>query len=98
MIRSLKAFMALLSRLIALVLRGLIVVYRYGISPILGPNCRYAPSCSAYAEQAIHRHGPLRGSWLAICRIARCHPWGASGYDPVPARGSVTHSHRNARS
>lgn len=73
-----------LLRFVALFLRGLIMIYRYGVSPILGPSCRYAPSCSAYAERAIHLHGPIRGVWLAIRRIGRCHPWGGSGYDPVP--------------
>ncbi|MCC8113837.1 MAG: membrane protein insertion efficiency factor YidD [Bacteroidales bacterium] len=58
--------------------------YRLCISPMLGQNCRYLPTCSEYALQALRKHGPLRGSWLAIKRISRCHPWGGSGYDPVP--------------
>jgi putative membrane protein insertion efficiency factor len=65
-------------------LRLLIRLYRYAISPMLGSNCRFHPSCSEYAEEAIGRHGSLRGSWLAARRIACCHPWHAGGYDPVP--------------
>jgi hypothetical protein len=63
---------------------GLIRVYQYGISPVLPRVCRYTPSCSEYASEAIERHGVLRGGWLAARRLLRCHPWGGSGYDPVP--------------
>jgi len=59
-------------------------LYRLLVSPMLGPACRYAPSCSAYALEAIAVHGPLRGWLLAGRRLLRCHPWGGSGYDPVP--------------
>lgn len=62
----------------------LIRFYRYAISPLLGANCRYEPTCSAYAEEAIRRHGVIKGGWLALKRIGRCNPWGGSGYDPVP--------------
>lgn len=58
--------------------------YKYSISPLLPPACRYTPTCSEYAIQALKKYGPFKGLWLAVKRIARCHPWGGSGYDPVP--------------
>jgi len=58
--------------------------YRFLLSPMLGSNCRFQPSCSAYALEAIEQHGAARGGWLSVKRICRCHPWGAHGYDPVP--------------
>jgi uncharacterized protein len=62
----------------------LVRMWQVGPSAILPPSCRYQPSCSAYAIQALRRYGALKGSWLAMKRIARCHPWGGHGYDPVP--------------
>ena len=67
-------------------LRNLIRGYRYFLSPLLGPSCRFYPSCSEYAEDAIRRHGALRGCWLGAKRIACCNPWHTGGYDPVPGR------------
>jgi uncharacterized protein len=63
---------------------ALLRAYRFAISPLYGQVCRYHPSCSAYALEAVTVHGSLRGSWLAVRRVARCHPWAAGGYDPVP--------------
>ena len=62
----------------------LIRFYQWVISPIIGPKCRYQPTCSHYAVEALKKHGPFKGFWLAVRRIARCHPWGGSGWDPVP--------------
>ena len=73
-----------LSRALAWLLMQPIRFYRFFLSPWLGVNCRFAPSCSAYAIEAIQVHGPLRGGALAAHRLCRCHPWGASGFDPVP--------------
>jgi putative membrane protein insertion efficiency factor len=78
--------------LLTLLLRGLIRSYQLLISPVLGPSCRYLPSCSDYAAEAIERHGALAGTWLAVRRLARCHPWGGSGYDPVPEQHRREHS------
>ncbi len=64
---------------------GLLKVYRLLISPLYGQVCRYHPSCSAYALEAVSMHGAAKGTWLALRRIGRCHPWAAGGYDPVPA-------------
>lgn len=64
----------------------LVHAYRLLLSPLIGPRCRYAPSCSAYALEALTRHGLLRGTRLTVARLLRCHPWGGSGYDPVPEK------------
>jgi putative membrane protein insertion efficiency factor len=61
----------------------LIRVYKYLISPLLPPSCRFYPSCSCYAEDALRKHGFIKGSWLAVKRVSRCHPFSAGGYDPV---------------
>lgn len=61
-----------------------IYFYKYSISPLLPPACRYTPTCSEYAIEALKKYGPLKGTHLAIRRILSCHPWGGSGYDPVP--------------
>jgi uncharacterized protein len=75
-----------LSKIPGLLLKSTIRLYQLVISPILGPRCRYLPTCSEYAVEAIDRHGVVAGSWLAAKRIARCHPWGGSGLDPVPEK------------
>lgn len=68
----------------AYLLLGLVQLYRYVLSPLLGPRCRHMPSCSEYAVEALQQHGAWRGGWLALSRISRCHPWGSHGFDPVP--------------
>lgn len=65
---------------------GLLRIYRAVVSPLYGQVCRYHPSCSAYALEAVTTHGSARGTWLAMKRVAHCHPWSAGGYDPVPPR------------
>jgi putative membrane protein insertion efficiency factor len=64
--------------------RGLIWAYRFGIAPLIGMNCRHLPSCSEYADEALARHGLWAGSWMALARLLRCHPWGTHGLDFVP--------------
>ncbi|WP_134765809.1 membrane protein insertion efficiency factor YidD [Nocardioides sp. 1609] len=68
------------------VLIGLLKAYRFAISPLYGQVCRYYPTCSAYALEAVQVHGSVKGSWLAARRVARCHPWAAGGVDKVPPR------------
>ena len=65
---------------------GLLALYRLVLSPVFGPACRFEPTCSRYASEAIERFGLIRGIWLALERVARCHPLAKSGYDPVPGR------------
>lgn len=91
--------MKLLRRIAILPIR----IYQLAISPLLPPACRYQPTCSAYAIEAFETHGLLRGAWLTISRLLRCHPWGGSGYDPVPqapepdgrAAGTCRHHHHH---
>jgi putative membrane protein insertion efficiency factor len=63
---------------------ALVRAYQYAISPLLGRNCRYVPSCSEYAVEAVEKYGAARGGWLGLKRVCRCHPWHPGGYDPVP--------------
>ncbi|MEO8039060.1 MAG: membrane protein insertion efficiency factor YidD [Betaproteobacteria bacterium] len=70
--------------LTSIALQGLVRGYQMFFSSVLPPSCRFHPTCSDYAIEALKRHGPVRGSWLATRRIARCHPWGSGGHDPVP--------------
>jgi putative membrane protein insertion efficiency factor len=76
--------MKLLLRILSLPFIALIKLYQWIISPILGPKCRFTPTCSTYAIEALKKHGVFKGLWLTIKRLGRCHPWGGHGYDPVP--------------
>ena len=71
-------------RIISIIFIGIIRLYQQLISPLFMPRCRYTPTCSEYALNAIRKHGPFRGGWLTIKRILKCHPFGGNGYDPVP--------------
>ncbi len=73
-----------MKRLIVAILILPVRFYQLVISPMLPPSCRYVPTCSQYTIEALRKHGPVKGLWLAVKRILRCHPWGGSGYDPVP--------------
>ena len=68
--------------------------YRYLISPLIPPRCRFQPTCSEFALTALQRHGALKGGWLALRRIGKCHPWGGSGFDPVPENSNCDHNHQ----
>ncbi|RMG17847.1 MAG: membrane protein insertion efficiency factor YidD [Deltaproteobacteria bacterium] len=76
--------MRLVSRLFVTLTVGLIRFYQRWISPLFPPTCRFHPTCSEYARQAVERYGPLRGTWMALKRLGRCHPFHPGGYDPVP--------------
>lgn len=76
--------MNLLERIVERAMEVPVIFYRHAISPMLPASCRFTPTCSEYALEALRIHGPLRGSWLTLHRLLRCHPWGGSGYDPVP--------------
>ena len=76
------------SRILGWVITAIIRGYQLCVAPILPPSCRYYPSCSHYAAEAVERHGPMRGLGLALRRLLRCHPWGGAGYDPVPSEPS----------
>jgi hypothetical protein len=84
LLRLLRAFVKLLSHFLAWLLVLPIKFYQTCISPYTPPSCRFTPTCSQYAKEAIIKHGPIKGLGLAIWRILRCNPWGGSGYDPVP--------------
>lgn len=83
--------MGIIGKALAWPLLGLVWIYRNAISPMLGSNCRYQPTCSAYAEEALRTYGAFKGGWLVLKRIGRCHPWGGSGYDPVPGTDDEQH-------
>ena len=78
------------------VLITFIKAYQLVISPYLPPSCRYTPSCSCYAQQALRSHGTIKGMWLAIKRVCRCHPWHQGGYDPVPEKHDACCNYANS--
>ena len=87
-----QAFRARASIAVSTAALGLIKAYQYGIRPMLGQRCRFFPSCSEYTAEAIGEYGVIRGSTMGALRLAKCHPWHAGGYDPVPERAAKTSS------
>ncbi|ACU06987.1 protein containing DUF37 [Flavobacteriaceae bacterium 3519-10] len=81
----------MLNKIITFPLVALIKIYQWFISPLFPKNCRFEPTCSSYMVEALRVHGPVKGLWLGTKRIARCHPWGSEGYDPVPPK--TMHKH-----
>ena len=82
--KSSKIAISSIGKAPVLLVRGLIQVYRVSLSALIGRQCRYLPTCSVYMDDALARHGLWAGGWLGLSRLCRCHPWGDSGYDPVP--------------
>ena len=75
-----------MSKIIGYLFIGIVKLYQYLVSPLLPTSCRYTPTCSVYSVDAIKKHGPFKGGWMALKRISRCHPWGTNGFDPVPPK------------
>tara|TARA_B100000287_G_scaffold384790_1_gene391546 strand:- start:1096 stop:1317 length:222 start_codon:yes stop_codon:yes gene_type:complete len=73
-----------MNKIVVSILLGLISFYQKAISPLFMPACRYTPTCSSYAKEAILKYGPIKGTFFAIRRLLKCHPWGGNGYDPIP--------------
>ncbi|KAA0591729.1 putative membrane protein insertion efficiency factor [Azospirillum lipoferum] len=73
---------------LAHLLRALVYLYRWTLSPFVGWQCRFQPTCSCYAIESLEKHGAIRGGWLTVRRLGRCHPWGGAGWDPVPDPGA----------
>ena len=71
-------------RVVTVVMQAALRSYQLFVSPVLPPSCRFTPTCSQYAIEALHKYGAIKGGWLALKRLLRCHPWGGHGYDPVP--------------
>jgi putative membrane protein insertion efficiency factor len=80
----LQRSLSVVKRVVSFLLILLVRFYQLCISPLKPPSCRFTPTCSQYAIEALRKHGPIRGLYLTIRRLLRCHPWGGSGYDPVP--------------
>jgi uncharacterized protein len=89
--KGLPSIATALEKVAAAALKLPIMLYRYTLKPFVGHNCRHLPTCSDYALEAIDRNGPWRGFWLTLSRLLRCHPWGTSGFDPVPDTRSERH-------
>lgn len=88
MLSCLKTILTFLKKILSRFLIGLVYIYQYVISPVIGPRCRFHPTCSSYMIEAIQVHGPIKGTWLGLKRLSRCHPYNDGGYDPVPPKKS----------
>lgn len=82
---------------LAHLLRALVYLYRWTLSPFVGWHCRFQPTCSCYAIESLEKHGAIRGGWLTVRRLGRCHPWGGSGWDPVPGTSAPSSSRGGLR-
>ncbi len=82
--KGLSSLRKIVKQILILPLLALVYIYRYCISPFTPASCRYTPTCSQYCIEALRKHGLFKGTWLTVKRLLRCHPWGGSGYDPVP--------------
>lgn len=95
--RLLRRMLTSIRAVPALILIGFFRLWQLLASPTYGQTCRFYPSCSAYGVEAVRRHGALRGGWLTLCRIGRCHPWNPGGVDPVPPAGGRGGGRRHTR-
>jgi hypothetical protein len=91
------SFKKQISKTLSYPLLGLVYFYKYAISPLTPSSCRHVPTCSNYMIEAIKIHGPLKGFWMGLRRLSKCHPWGTHGYDPVPPKNYIKTTKMNTK-